>query len=288
MQRDRSVLVLTDEFQSEYPERFLNVGISEAAMIGLAAGLALSGKQVFVYGIVPFVTLRCLEQIRVDLCYNNLPVRIIGIGGGVAYGPAGPTHHAVEDLAVMCALPNMTVICPGDSVEAGRAVTAAAALPGPAYLRLEKSSRPIHDARAAVFAIGRAIEVRAGRDVGLVATGSMLEVAVAAADLLASRGLAPAVVSMHTLKPLDGDLLRALARRCHTLASIEEHSAVGGLGSRVADWLAAERQPLKLLKFALPDAYIPEGGSQAHLRRRFGLSADAIAARLLKEAAPQP
>jgi len=270
-----------DEFQQRFPDRFLNVGISEAAMIGLAAGLAHEGKQVFCYGIVPFVTLRCLEQTRVDLCYGGLPVKVVGVGGGLTYGPAGATHHAIEDIAVMTALPNMTVVCPGDPAETESAVGASLGLAGPCYLRIGKTGeKVIHTARPAGFAIGKALRLRAGRGVAVISTGNMLATAVEVCDLLAERGLTPELVSMHTVKPLDREWICQAAARCETLVTIEEHCLTGGLGSSVAGVVVDETLDVRLQRFGLPDEYAHEAGSQDYFRRKYGLTAAQIADRI--------
>lgn len=292
MESDDSIYVLTadtgfhvfDEFQRQFPDRFLNVGISEAAMIGMASGLALSGKQVFTYGIVPFVTMRCFEQVRNDLCYPGLPVKIVGVGGGLTYGPAGMSHHSIEDIAVMRALPNMTVVCPGDPVETERAVAASFDLPGPCYLRLGKTGEPvIHAGGLTDFEIGRGIRLREGKDVALIATGNMLPTAAAACDILSQRRLTPELISMHTVKPIDRELLVDLASRCRIIATIEEHSIIGGLGAAVAAVVVDEALDVRLRRFALPDEYVHTAGSQDYLRRQFGLTAENIAKTLAKD-----
>ncbi|MBT3295606.1 MAG: transketolase [Verrucomicrobia bacterium] len=290
MEQDPSVYLLVgdtgfhvfDDFQETFRDRYLNTGLCEAAMVGMAAGLAVAGKRVFVYGIAPFVTFRCFEQIRVDLCYANLPVTIVGVGAGLTYGPAGVTHHTIEDVAVLSALPNMTVVCPGDPVEAGAATREIMSLPGPCYLRLGKSGEPVvHQDEPADFRIGRGIRLREGRGVALIASGSMLPTAVAAAEILAESGLEPEVISMHTVKPLDEELVLDVARRCGTIATIEEHVARGGLGSAVGDTILAAGAGVRMLRFALPDAYACEAGSQAYLRAAYGLTAGDIAGRIL-------
>jgi len=291
MQGDDSIMLLTadtgfhvfDEFQNVFPDRYLNVGISEAAMIGMAAGLAIDGKQVFVYGIAPFVTMRCFEQIRVCLCYPNLPVRIVGVGAGLTYGPAGMTHHSIEDIAVMSCLPNMAVVCPGDPVEVREAVRASVGLPGPCYLRLGKTGEPtIHTAGIEAFAIGRGIRIAEGSGIGIVAVGNMLETAVGVHQRLKDEGMDPELVSMHTVKPIDRDLILDLADRCHTIATIEEHSVIGGLAGTVAGVVTGEGRTVRLQTFALPDQYEHYAGSQAFIRSRCGLTVEAIASRLLE------
>jgi transketolase len=275
-----------DDFQKRFPDRYLNVGVAESAMVALAAGLARAGRRVFTYGIVPFVTMRCFEQIRLDLCYPleaGLPVTIVGVGGGLTYGPAGTTHHAIEDIAVMRALPNMTVVCPGDGAEVRAAVRASLDLAGPCYLRLGKTGEPaVHAGEIEGFAIGRGVRLQTGGDVALIATGNMLPVAAEACDLLAGRGVEATLVSMHTVKPIDRALVAELAGGCRMIATVEEHSIVGGLGEAVAGVLAdspvpAGRAAARLRRFALPDAYAHEAGSQAYFRRRHGLTAEQIA-----------
>jgi len=255
-------------------------------MIGMASGLALSGMQVFVYGIAPFVTMRCFEQVRNDLCYPILPVRIVGVGAGLTYGPAGMTHHSIEDIAVMTCLPNMTVVCPGDPPEVEKAVEASMSLPGPCYLRLGKSGEPlVHATPPSAFTIGKGIRIREGGELALVATGSMLATAVDVCEILTGKGLRPEVVSMHTVKPIDGDLISQLADRCHTIATIEEHSIFGGLGSVVAQVIADRGlgSKMRLKMFGLPDEYVHQAGSQEYLRRQYGLAADQIAGGILDD-----
>ena len=282
---DESVYLLTadtgfhvfEDLKERFADRYLNAGIAESSMIGLAAGLALQGKQVFVYGIVPFVTMRCFEQIRNDLCYPNLPVRVVGVGGGLTYGPAGMSHHSIEDIALMRVLPNMTVICPGDPVETAEAVRACARLKGPCYLRIGKTGEKVIHARGIPgFEIGKAVRLRDGGDVAVIGTGNMLETAADVCDALAKEGLQPALVSMHTVKPIDRRLIADLAGRCRMLVTIEEHSVIGGLGSAVGDVMTEEGLNVRLLKFALGDSYCHQAGSQEFLRRQYGLSAEQI------------
>lgn len=227
-----------EKFAERFPGRYVNVGVAEQNMTGVAAGLAMCGKVVFTYSIANFPTLRCLEQIRNDVCYHNVNVKVVAVGGGLAYGPLGYTHHAVEDLAVMRALPNMAVVAPGDPLETRLATRAVAEWDGPCYLRLGKAGEPaVYDSEPE-FKIGRPTLVRGGgRDVTLVSTGGALKTAVEAAALLEARGLSASVVDLHTLKPIDAEALRALVNT-PVVATVEEHSVVGGLGSAVAEILA--------------------------------------------------
>jgi transketolase len=266
-----------DEFAAEFPGRFLNVGVAESNMIGVAAGLALGGMRPFAYSIAPFATLRCLEQIRNDVCYHNVPVTIVGVGGGYSYGHNGPTHHALEDIAVMRVLPNMTVVCPGDPLEVEPAVAAAAAHGSPVYLRLGRAGDPVVHRGAVYFQIGQAIHLREGRDCTLISTGNALPVAVEAADRLGENSISCRVLHMHTVKPLDEAALLACAEETRALFTIEEHSRMGGLGSAVAEWAAVNRVPGPLCLFGAEDCFAPSTGGQAYLRALSGLTAEHIA-----------
>jgi len=267
-----------EPFAAELPERYVNVGVAEQNMAGIAAGIAHSGNVVFVYSIANFPTFRCLEQIRNDICYPNLDVRIVSVGGGLGYGTAGYTHHGVEDIAVMRALPGMTVVAPGDPLEAELATRALVRHRGPAYLRLGKAGEPrVHEAPPN-FEIGRAVVLRAGFDLTLVATGSSLKSALdAALELERTQGVQARVISMHTIKPLDVETILVAARETPWIVSIEEHSEIGGLGSAIADALTGySGLRARLARVALPDRHIDEIGSQAHLLSRLGSVADRV------------
>jgi transketolase len=272
---------LFDDFKERHPGRFVNCGVAEANMIGVAAGLALSGLRPVVYTIASFVTLRCLEQVRVDVCYHDLGVTLVGVGAGLSYASLGPTHHACEDVACLRALPNMTVLAPGDPVEARLALREAVRLGRPAYLRLGKKGEPVVHQTEPDFAIGKAITVRRGADVCLLSTGTMLPEVLRAADLLAEAGVSARVASFHTVKPLDEDYLRKAFRRFVLVATVEEHGLTGGFGSAVAEWLA-DRPPQRaaLCRFGTPDAFHHEAGEQEHARRCCGLTAEQIAGRV--------
>jgi len=202
-----------EQFEKTYPDQFVNAGVAEQDMTGIAAGMALSGKIVFTYSIANFATLRCLEQIRNDVCYHRANVKIVAVGGGLAYGNLGISHHATEDLAILRALPQMTVVAPGDPVETELATRAVIEMEGPVYLRLGKAGEPVVHSKRPDFRIGRAIALRSGGDLTLISTGGMLATTVAAADALAKRGLEVGVLSMHTVAPLDEDAVRAAATR---------------------------------------------------------------------------
>ncbi|RLC93111.1 MAG: transketolase [Chloroflexi bacterium] len=268
---------LVEPFVEEFPDRFVNVGIAEQNMIGIAAGLALSGKIVFVYSLGNFPTIRCLEQIRNDVCYHNCNVNIVASGGGLAYGSLGSTHHATEDLATMRALPNMTVVAPGDPAESELATRAMVDWPGPCYLRLAKTGEPLVHKTSPDFQIGRAIQVRSGDDVTMITTGGVLYNATCAAERLAESGIQARLLSMHTLKPLDVEAVLAAARQTGALVAIEEHSRIGGLGSAVAEVLAESGIPVRFRQIAIGDEFCSVVGSQACLQEAYSLSIDGIA-----------
>jgi len=267
-----------EPFARRFPDRFLNAGVAEQNLTGIAAGMALSGKIVFTYSIANFPTLRCLEQIRNDVCYHEANVKIVAVGGGFAYGPLGMTHHATEDLAIMRALPGMIVVAPGDPVEVEGATRAIAAHAGPCYLRLGRAGEPTVHPPDLVFKLGRAIRVREGHDVTLVVTGGLLATAVAASDRLRPTGISVRVLSMHTTKPVDDAEIVAAAQETRGIVTLEEHSVIGGLGSAVAEILAESPEgkvPFKRL--GLPSAFATEIGSQDYLRRAYRLSEEAVA-----------
>jgi transketolase len=256
-----------ERFRDRFPERYVNVGVAEQNMIGVAAGLADSGKCVFTYSIANFATLRCLEQIRNDVCHRAANVKVVSVGGGLSYGPQGYTHHGIEDLAIMRALPGITVVAPGDPVETELAVRALVATTGPAYLRLGKATEPLVHVTSPRFEIGRVIPLRQGVDACVLTTGAMLGPAMAAADRLAAAGIEVAVWSIHTVKPLDICAVLDAARRFPVLITAEEHTVVGGLGSAVAEVISElNGSRAALWRYALPDRVSHLIGSQDFLR----------------------
>lgn len=286
--KDERVMLVTadmgfgcsDEFAREFPGRFLNVGVAEQNMTSVAVGLALEGRCVFTYSIANFPTLRCLEQIRNDVCYHRANVKVVSVGGGMSYGALGVTHFATEDLAVMRAMPEMTVVAPGDPLEAEAATRAACALEGPFYLRLGRAGETAVHASPPEFKLGKAIRIRPGSDATIISTGAMLPVCVKAAEQLGAAGVACRVVSMHTLKPFDEDEVERAAVETPAVVTVEEHSIIGGLGSCVAEVLAGRGLCCKFSRVALPDAFCRDVGSQEYLRERMGLTPDAVADRV--------
>lgn len=276
-----------EAFSSRFPNRYLNAGVAEQNMTGIAAGLALAGKTVFTYSIANFPVMRCLEQIRNDVCYHNLNVKIVAVGGGLAYGSHGYTHHAVEDLAVMSVMPNMTVVAPGDPTEARAATSALASTPGPAYLRLGKAGEPVLHSDSIAFKIGRALELQDGNDVTLISTGGMLGSTIEAARKLQDNGRSVRLLSMPTLVPLDAEAIRRAARETSAMITIEEHG-VGGLGTMTAEVLAGTDHRVPFYAVRLGSTPVKVAGSQEQLRAAQGVSVEGIVAaaeRLLRSLA---
>ena len=284
-QDERIVLIVGDlgfgvvtPFIEQLPRQFLNAGVAEQNMTAMAAGMALSGKIAFTYSIANFPTMRCLEHVRNDVCYHHANVKIVSVGGGFTYGAMGATHHALEDLAVMRAMPRLMVVAPGDPVEARAATRAVTAYPGPCYLRLGKAGEPVVHQTAIEFALGKAIRMRDGRDATLISTGGILQNTVRAAERLAKEGIETRVLSMHTLKPLDTEAVLAAARETRAIFTVEEHSILGGLGSAVAELLAEAEGPKVVFKrIGVPPGFSPHIGSQEYMQECHGLTDEGIA-----------
>src|SRR5579859_684714 len=269
---------VVEEFARRFPKRFLNAGVAEQNMTGIAAGMALSGKIVFTYSIANFPILRCLEQVRNDVCYHNANVKIVAVGGGLAYGALGATHHATEDLAILRSLPRMVVVAPGDPVETEAATRAVMAHAGPCYLRLGRAGETKVHRTHIDFVLGKAVEMREGRDLTLISTGGMLGTAMQVADLLCEAGIETRVLSMHTVRPLDTAAIESAARGTGAVFTLEEHSVVGGLGGAVAEYLAENWEvPVVFKRIGLPSEFSCFVGSQEYMRARHGLSAEAVA-----------
>lgn len=264
-----------EAFADRFPKRYLNAGVAEQNMTGLAAGLALTGKTVFTYSIANFPVMRCLEQIRNDICYHNLNVKIVAVGGGLAYGSHGYTHHAVEDIAVMSALPNIAVVAPGDPVEARSVLRLIASRPGPAYLRLGKAGEPVLHTTETEVHFGKAMMMRNGHDMTLISIGGMLANTLSAADRLAEVGFSVRVLSMPFAVPLDEDSILAAATETGVILTIEEHG-FGGLGTAVGECIARSGGPVTFVPLRLGRSPVKTAGTQEQLRASLGLSPSGI------------
>ncbi len=265
------------EFKREMPERFFMEGIAEANIIGVMSGLAMNGKVPYLNAIAVFLTRRCYEQVLLDAGMQNLKIRLIGSGGGLVYAPLGPTHIAFDDIALMRAVPNMTVVAPCDAEEMKRLMPRTLQYDGPIYIRLAKGGDPVVSSPEKPFVIGKAIPMREGKDALIVTTGIMLKSALDASYALKEKGIGAAVLHMHTIKPIDAETLLKKASGAKAVVTVEEHSAVGGLGCAVAELiLEAGLGSKKFKKLAIPDTYPNLYGSQELLLEHYGLKGAGI------------
>ncbi|GAB3018303.1 transketolase family protein [Niabella terrae] len=283
---DRNIVAVTSDsrgsgklvpFGQRFPHQIVEVGIAEQNLVGVAAGLASCGKKVFATSPACFLSARALEQIKNDVAYSDNPVNLIGISAGVSYGALGSTHHSLHDYAALRAIHNLTVVAPADNWETARAIELAAATPHPVYLRFGKKPMPLlKEPDGEVFRFGRGRVIREGTDLAIIACGETVYPALEAAALLAESQIGVRVISMHTIKPLDTELLAASALQCRALLTIEEHSVNGGLGEACAAYLLQRgmAKPFKIM--GLPDEYTVTG-SQTEILNHYGISADGIA-----------
>ena len=267
-----------EPFRDTFPERYYNVGVAEQNMTGVACGIAMEGNIAITYSIANFPTLRCLEQIRNDVCYHNANVKIVIIGGGVSYGALGMSHHSTEDIAIMRALPNMVVEVPCDNYEAIAATHAMIEYNGPFYYRCGyKGEKDIHQGPID-FKIGKANIVSEGKDITLMFAGPIGSEVVEAAEMLKAEGINCRVVSMHTIKPIDKEMILDSAKNTGGIVTVEEHNLMGGLGSAVAEVLCDEGvTPAKFKRLAFPDVNVAKIGGQKWIRDQYGLQARGIA-----------
>jgi len=283
---DKNIYLLTadlgfsvvEDFQKEFPERYMNVGIAEQNLMGVAAGLALSGKKVFVYTIASFATFRCFEQIRNDISYHNLNVIIVGVGAGLSYPTFGLTHQTESDVALMRSIPNMTVICPGDPSEVKAAVMQSIELKGPAYIRIAKRGEPILHTKIDEFKIGRGIVIKDFGDVAIISSGHTLKLSKDVSEELEIHGIKSMLVSMHTIKPIDKELILDIIRNKKFIFTIEEHSIIGGLGSAVAEIIAESNLNKNIIfkRIGIDDKFCSISGDSEFIRDYFNMSKDKI------------
>lgn len=271
MLADNGIMVF-DEYRRQRPNQFFNLGIAESNLIGMAAGLASCGYIPFVYTIVPFLVMRPYEYIRNDLCYQDMNVKLAGIGAGFAYSTLGPTHHGTEDISILRCLPNMVIISPADPIETRKATKAAYEHKGPVYLRIGTGKNPIIYESDYEFVIGRGIVLKDGKDVGIIATGAILSEVLKAAEILEAKNISSRVVNMHTLKPIDEKSILETADRCRVLLTVEEHNIIGGLGSAVVETLMEKNHNKILLKrMGLCDCFCKVYGPIDDVRKKVGL-----------------
>jgi len=269
-----------ERFRTAHPEKFINAGIAEQNMVGVAAGLAKEGFNVFASSFSPFIAMRASEQIRMNLGYMELNVKAVAIGSGIGMGFLGNSHFGIEDVAVMRSIPNITVVSPADCAEVVKLVKAAANYKGPMYIRLTGSANcPIVYSDDYEFEIGKSITLNEGKDVTLIANGSMVYQSIKAAELLSEQGISASVINMHTIKPLDTEKLQYLVEQGKPIVTIEEHSKIGGLGSAVSEFLSPLGSGVKHLTIALPDAFIKTGAYDYMLKDQ-GLDAESVSQKI--------
>lgn len=275
--KDKDIVLITPDmgfsvlepFFDEFPERAINCGIAEQNAVSIASGLALMGKKPYVYTIIPFLTGRAYEQVRLEVAYMNTNVKLIGIGAGFTYGAAGATHHAIEDISLMRTLPNMTVCCPGDNNEAEQIIRKTVNNDKPMYIRIGRHNRGIFDNNT--IEIGKASIIETGEDIAIISTSNMLPDAYDYCQKLKTEGRKPYLISMHTIKPLDKDIILELVNKGVEIQTMEEHSVIGGLGSAVAEVIAESGKGIKFKRIGVPDEFSHYIGSQKYIKKQFGL-----------------
>lgn len=288
--KDNRVILLTGDLgfsvfepmMQELPDQYMNCGITEQSMTGVAAGLATEGMIPIIYSIIPFVTMRNLEQIRNDICYQNLHVLVVGVGAGFSYGPYGHTHHALEDISFMRSLENMTVLAPGDPHEVKMLTEQAIHSQGPVYMRLGKAGEPILHPLGTNVEMGKSILMRDGKDITIIGTSTLLSRAKEVAEELAKEGISIRLLSMHTIKPLDRQSLEK-SLKTKLIVTLEEHSVIGGLGSAVSEYLAHRSAHPPLLSLGVPDRFTKGIGFQEYMRSLNGLDKESVVKTTLEE-----
>jgi len=284
MQQDKNVVLLAgdvgaitmDDIRAGFPDRCINVGIAEGNMMGVAAGMAMSGKTVFVFTFVPFVTMRCYEQLRIDVCLHNLSVKAIGVGPGVDYSTLGPTHHGLEDITLMRALPGMQILSPCDDTQAMAFCRMAYGTPGPFYIRLDRNGQPlVYSDGQQDFSQGLK-RLREGKDLLILATGKMVLTALSVTERLAKHSISAGVIDVFRIKPLNKELLLRTIGNPQYVVTLEEHSIIGGLGSAVAEVLAESSSTVKFNRLGLPDDFCRRYGTRQLLQADIGLDVEGI------------
>ena len=274
-----------DKMKTEFPDRFFMEGVSEQYIIGMAAGLAMEGFIPYVNTIATFLTRRCYEQVAVDLCMHDLPVRLIANGGGGVYAPLGPTHLAVEDIAIMRALPNMAVVAPCDADEMNRLMMSTLEWPHPIYIRLAKGGDRVVSAEQNGFELGKSIKMKTGTDGMFITTGVMTQLALETAEILKGDGVDVGVLHVHTIKPFDVSGVISSIENVKAVVTVEEHIVNGGLGSAVLESCSELRPELlsKISRIGIPDKFATEYGSQGSLLKHWGITADNLVAAMMKK-----
>jgi len=288
-EKDKNIYLLTGDvgfsvvegFREKFPKRFINCGLAEQNMMGIAAGLALSGKKPYVYSIIPYITMRCFEQLRNDICYQKLDVKIVGTGAGFTYGALGITHYAIEDIGILRVLPNMTVLAPADPIETRELVLKSYQTKNPTYIRLHKSGEKKVYNFIPNIEIGKPSILEEGQDGVIIAIGLCVGIGMEVIERLKEKGYNFKLISLHTLKPINKSALFAELKDSKTIYTIEEHNIIGGLGSAVAEILIESGYKGTFKMFGFPDKYPSETGDARYLQEKYGLSAEEITKHIL-------
>ncbi len=287
--KDRNIIVISadmgapslDRFRKDLGSQFINVGIAEGNMVAVAAGLALSGRKVFIYAIMPFVTLRCYEMIKVNLSLMNIPVTAVGVGAGFSYDDSGPTHYSIEDISIMRALPHMTILSPSDSIMAAQIVQICCGISGPSYARLDREILPSIYKRTDDFSAGLT-NLKTGGDVCIISTGNMVHRALEISDELVKYSIAAGVIDLYRIKPIDEELLLQSISRSKNVVTLEEHLIIGGMGSAVAEILTDSGIGKPLKRIGVQDRYFYAYGGRKHIQSLCGLDSHSVTRKILE------
>lgn len=266
-----------EKIEKDFPKRFIDVGVAEQNMIGIASGLALSGKKVYVYSIIPFLTMRCYEQIRNDICYHDLDVTLIGVGAGLAYGVLSNTHFALEDIAILRPLPNITIFSPADEIEAAIGMKYLASYQHPTYVRAGLRKEAIINNKNYKFHFGKASVIQRGSDIIIFTTGSITDEVIKASKMLGSKNrIIPTILNIHTIKPIDEDSILREAKKAKVIFTVEEHGKIGGLGSAISELVIESCHVKRVFIIGTDDITLKIVGTRSYLRKLLGLDADGI------------
>lgn len=266
-----------EKIEKGFSERFINVGVAEQNMIGIASGLALSGKKIYIYSIIPFLIMRCYEQIRNDICYHDLDITLIGIGAGLAYGILSNTHFALEDIAILRPLPNMNIFSPSDEIEAVAGIKYLASYKHPAYIRVGLREEATINISNYKFHFGKASVIQRGADITIFTTGSITDEVIKASKMLESfKRIVPTIINIHTIKPLDKAFILKEAKEAKVIFTVEEHGIIGGLGSAISEIVSESYYPKRVIKIGTQDLSVKFVGTRSYLRKTLGLDADGI------------
>ena len=261
-----------DNLKQKFPERYIDIGVSEQSMLGVAAGMAVTGKNVFVYSIIPFLIYRPFEQLRNDICFQNIPVKLVGVGSGLSYSDAGFTHHSTEDYGILMGLPNLTILSPSDPLEVSVLMKNFDEIKGPVYLRLAKSGEPILHSRHDQIKIGRALRIRDGKEVLIVSSGTILHMAIEVSKILESKGISTEILDYHTIKPFDRNALIESSRHKKIIVTIEEHKITTGLYPIVLQILNENDIDIEVIPFGINDSHKYFSGSREFVLNSHGLN----------------